>query len=208
MSCAGYCVATYVLGVADRHSDNIMVKKSGQVRSFVLKSLQLLIKICFCLQLFHIDFGHILGHFKEKFGFKRERVPFVLTHDFVHVINKGQIKQKALEFKIFQEYCEKAFLILRKHGGLILSLFAMMISTGLPELSSEKDLNYLRETLVRGLEFMSKVQVFSNALLQVLSKSEEDALAHFRSKFNDALRNSWKTSLNWASHNLAKNNKA
>lgn len=105
--------------------------------------------------MFHIDFGHILGHFKEKFGFKRERVPFVLTHDFVHVITRGQKPQKAqkekenLEFKVFQNYCEKAFLILRRHGGLILSLFAMMISTGLPELSSEKDLNYLRETLVR-----------------------------------------------------------
>ncbi|XP_023030262.1 phosphatidylinositol 3-kinase 92E [Leptinotarsa decemlineata] len=168
LSCAGYCVATYVLGIADRHSDNIMVKENGQ--------------------LFHVDFGHILGHFKEKFGFKRERVPFVLTHDFVYVINKGQ-NSKALEFKIFQEYCEKAFMILRKHGNLFISLFAMMISTGLPELTSEKDLNYLRDTLV-------------------MNKTEEEALQHFRSKFDEALSNSWKTSVNWATHNIAKNNKA
>lgn len=169
LSCAGYCVATYVLGIADRHSDNIMVKKTGQ--------------------LFHVDFGHILGHFKEKFGFRRERVPFVLTNDFVHVINKGQTKKgHAAEFQRFQSYCEQAFLILRQHGGLILSLFAMMISTGLPELSSEKDLNYLRDTLV-------------------LEMSENEAQKHFRSKFDEALCNSWKTSLNWASHNMSKNNK-
>ncbi|XP_049283271.1 phosphatidylinositol 4,5-bisphosphate 3-kinase catalytic subunit beta isoform [Anopheles funestus] len=168
LSCAGYCVATYVLGVADRHSDNIMVKKTGQ--------------------LFHIDFGHILGHFKEKFGFRRERVPFVLTHDFVYVINNGRTDREAQEFCHFQKLCEDAFLILRQHGCLILSLFSMMISTGLPELSSEKDLNYLRETLV-------------------LDKTEEEARTHFKHKFSEALANSWKTSLNWASHNFSKNNR-
>lgn len=168
LSCAGYCVATYVLGVADRHSDNIMVKKNGQ--------------------LFHVDFGHILGHFKEKFGVRRERVPFVLTHDFVYVINKGRTDREAEEFRYFQKLCEDAFLILREHGCLILSLFSMMISTGLPELSSEKDLNYLKETLV-------------------LELTNEKAREHFRSKFSEALANSWKTSLNWASHNFSKNNK-
>ena len=45
------------------------------------------------MQLFHIDFGHILGHFKSKYGVKRERVPFVLTTDFVYVINHGNEKR-------------------------------------------------------------------------------------------------------------------
>ena len=39
-------------------------------------------------QLVHIDFGHFLGNFKSKFGVKRERVPFVLTDDFIYIITK------------------------------------------------------------------------------------------------------------------------
>ena len=58
-SCAGYAVATYVLGIGDRHCDNYMLSRDG---SF-----------------FHIDFGHILGHFKSKLGVKRETMPFVFT---------------------------------------------------------------------------------------------------------------------------------
>lgn len=90
-------MATYVLGIADRHSDNIMVRSNGQVglipASFSSSFNQVQDLTFLCVQLFHIDFGHILGNFKSKFGIKRERVPFILTHDFIHVIQQGKTGQ-------------------------------------------------------------------------------------------------------------------
>lgn len=163
LSCAGYCVATYVLGIGDRHNDNIMMKTSGQM--------------------FHIDFGHFLGNFKTKFHVKRERVPFVLTSHFVYVITKGNTN--AGNFQRFQTMCERAFLILRQKFSLLMSLFMMMLSGGIPQLNSPKDVNYLRETLVPHM-------------------SEADARAHFRAKFTEALLGSWKTSINFWFHMKAK----
>uniref|UniRef100_A0A672LHX8 phosphatidylinositol-4,5-bisphosphate 3-kinase n=1 Tax=Sinocyclocheilus grahami TaxID=75366 RepID=A0A672LHX8_SINGR len=163
LSCAGYCVATYVLGIGDRHSDNIMVRSTGQ--------------------LFHIDFGHILGNFKSKFGIKRERVPFILTHDFIHVIQQGKTSNTE-KFGNFRQYCEEAYLILRKNGNLFITLFALMLTAGLPELTSVKDIQYLKDSLALG-------------------KTDEEALKQFRQKFDEALRESWTTKVNWMAHIVA-----
>uniref|UniRef100_A0A6Q2Z793 Phosphatidylinositol-4,5-bisphosphate 3-kinase, catalytic subunit delta n=1 Tax=Esox lucius TaxID=8010 RepID=A0A6Q2Z793_ESOLU len=167
LSCAGYCVATYVLGIGDRHNDNIMIKETGQ--------------------LFHIDFGHFLGNFKSKFGINRERVPFILTYDFVHVIQQGRTNNSE-KFERFRAYCEQAYKILCRNGTLFVNLFAMMKAAGLPELSSFKDIQYLKDSLALG-------------------KSEEEALKNFKVKFNEALRESWKTKVNWMMHSLAKDSR-
>uniref|UniRef100_A0A8C6KXF4 Phosphatidylinositol 3-kinase catalytic subunit type 3 n=1 Tax=Nothobranchius furzeri TaxID=105023 RepID=A0A8C6KXF4_NOTFU len=168
LSCAGYCVATYVLGIGDRHSDNIMVRSTGQ--------------------LFHIDFGHILGNFKSKFGIKRERVPFILTHDFIHVIQEGKTGNTE-KFGSFRKYCEEAYLILRRNGNLFITLFALMLTAGLPELTSVKDIQYLKDSLALG-------------------KNDDEALKQFRQKFDEALRESWTTKVNWMAHNVAKDNRS
>ena len=61
------------------------------------------LQVCDNGRIFHIDFGHFLGHFKKKFGINRERVPFVLTEDFLTVISKGQENpKKTKEFEEFQ----------------------------------------------------------------------------------------------------------
>uniref|UniRef100_A0A7N6AED2 phosphatidylinositol-4,5-bisphosphate 3-kinase n=1 Tax=Anabas testudineus TaxID=64144 RepID=A0A7N6AED2_ANATE len=167
LSCAGYCVATYVLGIGDRHNDNIMIRETGQ--------------------LFHIDFGHFLGNFKRKLGINRERVPFILTYDFVHVIQQGRTNNSE-KFERFREYCERAYKILCRNGTLFVNLFAMMKAAGLPELTSFKDIQYLKDSLCLG-------------------KSDDEALKNFKVKFNEALRESWKTKVNWMMHSLAKDNR-
>lgn len=122
-SCAGYSVATYILGIGDRHADNYMISKTGHY--------------------FHIDFGHFLGNFKSKGGVKRERVPFVFTKEMAYVM--GGMNSEG--FNQFNSLCCRAYNIIRKNGWKLINLFLLMQSAGMPELKRSSDIEYMRNML-------------------------------------------------------------
>ncbi|XP_028680556.2 LOW QUALITY PROTEIN: phosphatidylinositol 4,5-bisphosphate 3-kinase catalytic subunit gamma isoform [Erpetoichthys calabaricus] len=159
-SCAGYCVATYVLGIGDRHNDNIMITEQGN--------------------LFHIDFGHILGNTKRFLGVNRERVPFVLTPDFLYVMGRVN-KKSSLYFQRFKDICIQAYLNLRAHSNLLITLFSLMRLTGIPELSCGDDIQYLKEALQVG-------------------KEEESARQHFLHQISICENQGWTVQANWWIH--------
>ena len=124
-SAAGYCVATYLLGIGDRHNGNIMLTRNGH--------------------LFHIGFNKFLGDVQKFGNISRDRVPFVLTPDMAYVINNGITTTP--NFQKFIEYCCSAFNIIRHNMDLILNLLGLMVYSGISYLSQKEDILYVREAL-------------------------------------------------------------
>ncbi|KAJ0403949.1 hypothetical protein P43SY_009442 [Pythium insidiosum] len=103
---------------------------------------------------FHIDFGHFLGHFKKKFGVRRERAKFVFTPAFAAVLmadpaNVEQQPEASIE-SVFVELCCDAFNAVRHSAQLLLDLCSVMASGELPELQDASDLDWLRRHLLPG----------------------------------------------------------
>lgn len=84
----------------------------------------------------------------------------------------------------FQQVCERAYMIIRSQGALLIRLFMMMLSAGIPQLTNVSDVSYLKETLA-------------------LDLGEDEARKKFTDKFKEAKNKSWSTSVNWAIHNMA-----
>ncbi|KAL0228840.1 hypothetical protein GEMRC1_013460 [Eukaryota sp. GEM-RC1] len=127
-SLAAYCVATFVLGIGDRHSDNVMISKSGK--------------------LFHIDFGHFLGNYKYFHGIPREKAPFVFTPDFAFALGYyKKSKSTTSNYVQFVDYAVAAFKVLRNHSRIPVNALQLMIHSGLPELMSELDVEWVLTSL-------------------------------------------------------------
>ena len=145
-SLAGYVVATYILGIGDRHNDNIMITTSGH--------------------LFHIDFGKYLGDAQMLGTIKRDRTPFILTSDMAYVINGGDKPTK--HFQYFIDFCCQAFNIIRRHTNLFLNLFSLMVSSNIPGLSADA-VKYIHRTLLPSLTEAEATSAFNKMIGESLS---------------------------------------
>lgn len=109
-SCAGYCVITYILGVGDRHLDNLLLSPDGHF--------------------FHADFGYILGRDPKPFA-----PPLKLCKEMVD----GMGGPESEGYKQFKQYCFTTFVGLRKNARLVLNLFALMRDANVPDIRLEPD---------------------------------------------------------------------
>ena len=118
-SCAGYCVVTYILGIGDRHLENLMIDNNGK--------------------LFHIDFGYILG--KDP---KPMPPPIKLCKEMVECMGGKGSKR----YEEFLQKCVNAYWVLRENARVIVNMFYLMIDSGIPELNNIDNLKKLHEKFV------------------------------------------------------------
>ncbi|KAK6456022.1 1-phosphatidylinositol 3-kinase [Scheffersomyces xylosifermentans] len=109
-SCAGYCVITYLLGVGDRHLDNLLLSSNGKF--------------------WHADFGYILGHDPKPF-------PPLMKLPIQVIDGMGGLEHE--NFKIFQNYCFETYTRLRKNSNLILNLFQLMLDANIPDIKMDTE---------------------------------------------------------------------
>ena len=109
-SAAGYAVVTYLLGIGDRHLDNIMLRNDGH--------------------LFHIDFGYIFG---------RDPKPFPAAVRMTKEMIDGMGGPTSRNYERFCGYACQAYNILRKSANLVLSLLNLMRDAGIEALSEQPD---------------------------------------------------------------------
>ena len=104
-SCAGYCVITFLLGIGDRHLENLLLTTDGR--------------------LLHIDFGFIFGNDPKPFP-----PPMKINKEMVDAF--GGVQSEG--YASFKKYCCSAYNIIRKHAKLILSLLLLMVDASIPQI--------------------------------------------------------------------------
>lgn len=97
-SSAAYCIISYLLGIGDRHLENIMMTNDGA--------------------LFHIDYGFVLGQDPKYMTLPAMRI----SDDMIDAL--GGLESR--DFYIFKELCDRIYNCLRRHIHYFMPLLLLL----------------------------------------------------------------------------------
>lgn len=165
LSCAAYCVISYLLGFGDRHLDNIMISKEGF--------------------LFHIDFSYVLG-ISVKIMVPEIRI----TPDMIDAM--GGINSK--NYELFQDLCIRSFNCLRRHSNLFFILLSQLDKIKPKILNGKYSYEFIKKHIISrflpGENYTQAKLIFNTIVKKHRSSSYSEKLidfCHENSKENTVL---------------------
>lgn len=129
-SCVGFSLLTYVLGIGDRHLDNLLLTPSGH--------------------LLHIDFSFVFGADPKPFA-----PPIKVTREMVRGFEQDRDEEMTGEYlsgdidkwNEFKGLCFTALTLLRRKSPLILSLLRSEYPTSTSSTSTSSSFSFVQERL-------------------------------------------------------------
>lgn len=156
-----YSVICYILGLGDRHLDNIMITKSGL--------------------LFHIDFSYILGNDPKKNIAPEIRI----TEQMIDVLGGPNSKY----YETFQLICRKSFMKIKHYFYSYYELLKP-ISLIDPQYSDIKIQNFLKGRFMTHLTYnVADIKFNNQVLLDKSSQSQLIDYFHSYGVYKDGIKN-------------------
>ena len=161
-SCALYCIITYLLGIGDRHLDNIMITNEGKI--------------------FHIDFGYILGNDPKYIS------PDIrLTYDMIDAM--GGINSQY--YHNFKEYCGKAYNCIRRHASVFYVLLLEIVNLNPPlkdkiNMTEDKIKFYIINRFTPGENYEEAIKQINNRIERNSNTYSETIIDYFHKTYKNS----------------------
>lgn len=149
-SCVAYCVYSYILGIGDRHLDNIMVSQSGL--------------------LFHIDFSYMLGYVAKPL-----EPEIKITPDMIDAMGG----EESSYYKKFQELCTIVYNCLRKHADIIIVLLSVLENFNSDKFNSDYIKTQLSHRLIPGESTEEAKLIFKTKIIKNSSFNYKEQLLDY-----------------------------